>query len=117
MATQPVEGYDLSLAVLPRHLEEHGTNKGHLSVDGGATEGVLGFQGQLYMLDHVGKELEVVQMAECVHGVIECGEGYEDVHKVGEGGGRKVIGVHLQLVECRMKTSLNSEIKIIMLIC
>ena len=59
------------------------------------------------MLNHVREELEVVQVAEGVHGVIQGGERYEDIHKIGEGCRRKVVSVHLKLVKSGMKPCLE----------
>ena len=77
---QPVEGDELAAAVLPRDLEEHGADERHPRVDGGATEGVLHFEGYLDVLDHVGEELELLQLAERIKTVIDRRKGDEDVH-------------------------------------
>lgn len=42
------------------HLEEHGTYKGHLLVNGRAAEHITGTKGQRDVLDQVSKELEVI---------------------------------------------------------
>lgn len=49
------------------------------------------------MLDHVGEELEVVEVAERVQAVVQHGQRDEDVHKVGKAGVRQVVSVRLNL--------------------
>ena len=58
----------------------------------------LGFHRQLDMLDHVGQELEVVQMAQLVAALVQRGQRDEDVDQVGQAGVREVVGVELHLV-------------------
>merc|ERR1719323_689037 len=44
LTAQPVEVHHLTLAVLSRHLKEHGADQRHLPVDWRTAEGVLGLQ-------------------------------------------------------------------------
>ena len=51
------------------HLQEGGADKGLLLVDGGGAEDVAGTQVERNVLDHVGQELEVVDVADEIHPV------------------------------------------------
>ena len=51
------------------HLQERGADEGLLLVDGGGTEDVARPQVERDVLDHVGQELKVVDVADEVHPV------------------------------------------------
>ena len=108
LMTQPIEGDELTTTVLPHNFEEHDAHKWHSSVDGRAAECILGFQGELDVLDHVCEELEVVQLAQRVQAVIQDGQRAENVHQIRQGSMRQVVGVHLDLIESRVETGVQN---------
>lgn len=70
LLAEPVEGDGFVAAVLARELEEHGTDEGGLAADGRAAEDVARPQRKRHVLDHVGQELEVVDVAHEVQRVV-----------------------------------------------